>query len=307
MFKQSDFSCSLLVSVIIPTFNRVDLVVHAIDSVLNQTYPFFEIIVVDDCSTDNTISVLSKYGERISLVKNEINSYVGFARNYGVTFAKGDYVAFLDSDDTWLPDKLELQMKWMRKNNFQISATGFYTFQQNLKPIEEKVRPYSENLRLIDVLYGVYIAPGSTLIINKEIFISLNGYDVSYRRLEDWDLIIRIYLQNHTVSYFNHPTAIIKASNEYTINNLQNSGKKLFFLNFKSLFKFKWYYPAILLVGICFELFVVYFRAKKYFFALFYFLMFNLICFFQHPYFRIHFNTTIRILKKRFFILKYQD
>lgn len=97
------------VSVIIPTFNRASYVCEAIDSVLAQTYQDLEIIVVDDGSTDDTLPVLETYGERLRLLRQK-NSGPAVARNRGIFAARGEYIAFLDSDDLWVPSKLEKQV-----------------------------------------------------------------------------------------------------------------------------------------------------------------------------------------------------
>jgi glycosyltransferase involved in cell wall biosynthesis len=98
-----------MVSVVIPTYNRAKFVTEAIDSVCAQTYRNFEVIVVDDGSTDDTHDVLRRYGDRIRYVYQR-NAGCSSARNTGVREARGQWVAFLDSDDTWLPDKLAVQM-----------------------------------------------------------------------------------------------------------------------------------------------------------------------------------------------------
>ena len=100
------------VSVIIPTYNRAAFVYEAIDSVLGQTFQDLEVIVIDDGSTDDTASVLAAYGERI-LVHRQANAGVSAARNKGIELAGGEWVAFLDSDDRWLPDKLRRQMDFI--------------------------------------------------------------------------------------------------------------------------------------------------------------------------------------------------
>ncbi len=108
----------LLVSVIIPAYNAEDIVGEALDSVLGQTFGNFEIIVIDDCSKDGTYAVLEEYArkdERVRIFKNEKNSGVSETRNRGVSLARGDYVAFLDSDDKWCADKLERQLALMEK------------------------------------------------------------------------------------------------------------------------------------------------------------------------------------------------
>src|SRR5271169_4507748 len=95
----------LRVSTIIPTFNRAHVVAEAIESVLRQTVPAEQIIVVDDGSTDDTIDVLTRFDGRISVIR-QAHSGVSAARNAGMRAATGDWIAFLDSDDVWLPDRI---------------------------------------------------------------------------------------------------------------------------------------------------------------------------------------------------------
>ena len=104
------------VSVIIPTYNRAHLVGNAIQSVLDQTFPDFEIIVIDDGSIDNTREVVSKYGEEVIYIYQD-NKERSVARNNGMKHAKGQYITFLDSDDLYLPDKLQVQVELMERNH----------------------------------------------------------------------------------------------------------------------------------------------------------------------------------------------
>ena len=103
-----------LVSVVIPTYNRAWVIKEAVDSVLAQDYKDFELIIVDDGSTDNTSDVLASYGEDVRVLFQE-NRGVSAARNRGVAEASGHFVAFLDSDDLWLPKKLSIQVEFFSK------------------------------------------------------------------------------------------------------------------------------------------------------------------------------------------------
>ena len=97
-----------LVSVIMPSYNTGEYIAASIEFVLAQTYPNWELLIVDDCSTDSTVEVIRRYQDpRIILLKNKTNSGAALSRNYGLREAKGRWIAFLDSDDTWEPEKLK--------------------------------------------------------------------------------------------------------------------------------------------------------------------------------------------------------
>ena len=124
------------VSVIIPTYNRAHLVGRAIRSVLNQTYQDFEIIVVDDGSTDNTEEVVKSFNDpRIRYIRHEENKGAAAARNTGIKAAKGKFIAFQDSDDEWLPKKLEKQMEAFDNASPKVGVvyTGFWSIEGNVK------------------------------------------------------------------------------------------------------------------------------------------------------------------------------
>jgi glycosyltransferase involved in cell wall biosynthesis len=124
------------VSVIIPTYNRAHLIGRAIQSVLKQTYQDFEVIVVDDGSIDNTEEVVKKIQEnRVYYYKHDKNKGGSAARNTGISLAKGEYIAFQDSDDEWLPEKLEKQIGVFNNQtkNVGVVYTGFYRIEGNNK------------------------------------------------------------------------------------------------------------------------------------------------------------------------------
>ena len=115
-----------LVSIIMPSYNTADYIQKSIQSVVNQTYVNWELIIVDDCSTDNTDEILSKISDsRIIVYRNNYNSGAAISRNKALREARGQWVAFLDSDDLWSPKKLEKQIAFMKRNNYFFSYTNY--------------------------------------------------------------------------------------------------------------------------------------------------------------------------------------
>ncbi|CCY36115.1 MAG TPA: glycosyltransferase family 2 protein [Candidatus Coprenecus stercorigallinarum] len=117
-----------LVSIITPAYNCANYIGTTIESVLSQTYSYWEMIIVDDCSSDNTEEVVLHYASkdsRIKYKKLEVNSGAAVARNVAMSMATGQYIAFLDSDDVWLPDKLLTQIQFMQENNYKFTCTDY--------------------------------------------------------------------------------------------------------------------------------------------------------------------------------------
>ena len=117
-----------LVSIITPAYNCANYIGTTIESVLSQTYSYWEMIIVDDCSSDNTEEVVLHYASkdsRIKYKKLEVNSGAAVARNVAMSMATGQYIAFLDSDDVWLPDKLSTQIQFMQENNYKFTCTDY--------------------------------------------------------------------------------------------------------------------------------------------------------------------------------------
>ena len=115
-----------LVSIIMPSYNTGGYIKNSIESVLAQTYENWELIIVDDCSTDDTDSIVGQFSDkRIRYLKNEKNSGAAISRNYALREAKGRWIAFLDSDDLWLPEKLEKQIAFMENNGYSFSYTDY--------------------------------------------------------------------------------------------------------------------------------------------------------------------------------------
>ena len=116
-----------LVSIIMPSYNTASFIAESIQSVLAQSYKDWELIIVDDCSPDNTDDVVKPYlsDERIRYLKNEKNSGAAVSRNRALLEAKGKWIAFLDSDDLWMPEKLQKQVRFMEKNGYHFSYTNY--------------------------------------------------------------------------------------------------------------------------------------------------------------------------------------
>lgn len=116
------------VSVIVPTYNSEKFICQSLDSVVEQFYCDWEIIIVDDCSTDRSYEIAQQYSSkdnRIKAIRLNQNSGAAIARNTGIKLAQGRYIAFLDSDDIWLPNKLEIQIKFMQRNNIDFCFSGY--------------------------------------------------------------------------------------------------------------------------------------------------------------------------------------
>jgi glycosyltransferase involved in cell wall biosynthesis len=182
------------ISVIIPTYNYDRFLREAIDSVLAQTYPAQEIIVVDDGSTDDTPRILAEYGDRIRVIRQD-NLGVSAARNTGIAAARGEWVAFLDSDDVWRPRKLEcdvariaadpdLGMVHCGAEQFDNTGKTLFVF---LGGLEGWVAP-----DLLRLDREVIAAPGSGLTVRKTAAEEAGGYDTRIECAEDWDFCYRI-------------------------------------------------------------------------------------------------------------------
>lgn len=185
------------VSVIIPTYNRANLVDKAIKSVLNQTYQDFEIIVIDDGSTDNTEEIIRGFKDkRIKYIKKyKKNRGSPVARNIGIKIARGEYIAPLDSDDEWLPEKLDMQIKFFQDGPPELGVV--YSHSCYMDESGKNINKL-HNLREVegyiyeDLLGGNCVGSPSKLLIRKECFHQVGLFDDLLRTQADWDMWIRI-------------------------------------------------------------------------------------------------------------------
>lgn len=184
------------VSVIIPTFNRRELVQLAIDSVLSQTFQDYELIVVDDGSTDGTGQALNRYGHRIRYVYQD-NAGESIARQRGVELSSGKYIAFLDSDDIWLPEKLGRQIDaFLTYPDIGYAYCWAYTIDSGGTRIPLPPLGYGLPLRKISLGQllenNLIVAPGSGLVVERNVYNDVKGFNNTIQFAEDWDLCLRL-------------------------------------------------------------------------------------------------------------------
>lgn len=210
-----------MISVVIPTYNRAGVIVRSVESVLNQTYRDIEVIVVDDCSTDDTRAVLETIkDERLRYYCLEKNSGACAARNKGIELSRGEYIAFQDSDDEFLPNKMELQLNTLLEKGADIVFCAFE------KIFSDGVRQYiPENaaegfLSQRELIYDSLVS--TQTILGKAEVIRSVGFDVTMPRMQDYDFIIRasgqysVYFLNRAlVNVYEQPDSITATPRQY--------------------------------------------------------------------------------------------
>ncbi|WP_051200723.1 glycosyltransferase family 2 protein [Butyrivibrio sp. XPD2002] len=187
-----------MVSVIIPTYNRAGTIVRAIDSVNNQTYKDVEIIVVDDCSDDNTEERIKACSyENLKYIRLDARSGACIARNTGIDVANGDYVAFLDSDDTWRKGKLEKQLECLKKYDADICLCRI---ERHDYPIEyEKIIPlYKEGIVGKEILQGQGITDTIMILAKRQVVNDIK-FDNELFMWQDYDWMVRASLKYRVV------------------------------------------------------------------------------------------------------------
>lgn len=202
------------VSVIVPAYDRAHCIKNAIDSAINQSLKPSEIIIVDDGSNDDLDKVVGSYFQPyIKLVKHDKNRGASAARNTGITSAISEYVAFLDSDDIWYPNKLRKQTRFMQENNLDICCSNFSLYRSKQLKYTRAYRPYkSIRLSISEIAWGCFVSPGTTLICKRELLLDIGGYDTSFTRFEDWDLLLRLSCHNN-IGWFDEVLSAIYVDN----------------------------------------------------------------------------------------------
>lgn len=184
-----------MISVVIPTYNRQDYILESIRTVQAQTYANIEILVVDDCSTDNTLDVLKTVAdERLRILQLPRNSGGGAARNFGIDGAKGEYIAFLDSDDIWLPAKLDIQMQRLLAAHDQkvIVYTNIIEDRDGIETpvINAPIKPGQNACEYLFLNWGKAFIQTSSWLMRADVARAIR-FDDGLRLHQDWDFLIR--------------------------------------------------------------------------------------------------------------------
>jgi glycosyltransferase involved in cell wall biosynthesis len=208
-------------TVIIPTYNRAQLLRGAIQSVMDQTFSDFELLVVDDRSSDDTKQIIDSFkDDRITYILNDRGTGGAGTRNCAVFRAQGQWTAFLDDDDRWLPKKLEIQYKKIKQIDESIGLiySGF-SYRSSRKRWDGHVTmPKRQGRMLDDLLYDNYIGTLTTVIIRTHILKTLSGLDEKFYAHQDIDLYVRVAAVSN-ISFVNQCLATVLLSSDNRITD----------------------------------------------------------------------------------------
>lgn len=187
-----------LVSIIMPSWNTGEFITESIQSVLNQTYTNWELIIIDDCSSDDTDQIVESINdERIKYLKNEKNCGAALTRNRGLREARGEWIAFLDSDDLWMPEKLEHQIDFMKKNGYSLSFTEYEKIDEDSKPLNIYVSgPKKVNK---NKMYNYDYIGQLTMMYSAKEFGLIQIKDI--RKNNDYAIRLQLYKKPETCAY----------------------------------------------------------------------------------------------------------
>jgi glycosyltransferase involved in cell wall biosynthesis len=198
----------MLITAVIPVFNRAEVVGRAIESVLAQELPAgysLRVLIVDDASTDNLAGALARFGGKVDCIRHLQNAGSPAARNTGVAAAADGLVAFLDSDDVWLPGKLIRQVDANSSNGWLASCHAFhFTPSRGAGVPAPSYR--TGTLGLDDFVWGCFVGPGSTLMCRRDVLVEVGPQDQAFRRHEDWDWFLR-FARKHRLGFLAEPLA----------------------------------------------------------------------------------------------------
>lgn len=225
-----------LVSVVIPTRNRRQRLARAIASVRAQTWPRLEIIVIDDASTDDTAEYLrSLAAERpdLCVVRNDVPRGGGAARNQGIAAARGDYVAFLDDDDVWLPEKTQVQIAILESQPAAAVSCSFFVDHEAGGRTLTTLRPPADRQAL---LHTNRQGGASMCVARRELLLAVGGFDERLRSCQDWDLWLKLHAHGPIVVCPQPLVSYIPHDGQRITSNLRAtySGRRRLYFRYKS-------------------------------------------------------------------------
>ena len=235
LLERNKISLNDKISVIIPTYNRGKSIIQSINSVLEQTYHNLEILIVDDCSTDDTEYLISKIDDpRVKYIKLKENKGASFARNIGIKIATGKYITFQDSDDLYKTNKIEKQYINLIKKNSDFDFCKICIHLNNslkvIFPRQYQQRSIARKKINEELCNGNFVSTQSILV--KNTVIKNNLFDIDFPRLQDYDLALRI-IPNYKVSYTKEVLVDLYRKKDSIGNNLTKLRKSFYLLSLK--------------------------------------------------------------------------
>jgi glycosyltransferase involved in cell wall biosynthesis len=203
------------VTIIIPTFKRPTYLKRAVYSVLNQTYRNIELIVVDDNNEgdkyrkETQVLMEGIYDKRVKYIRHKRNKNGAAARNTGIAYSKGSYIAFLDDDDEFMPNRIEVLVKKMESldKSWGICYTGYTKYIKNMKIIRGKEK-IEGNAFLQALMRNIYLGAGSNLFVRREVVKEVEGFDESFERNQDIEFLLRV-LNKFKIKYIDEELLIV--------------------------------------------------------------------------------------------------
>lgn len=211
-----------MVSIIMPAYNAETTIKDSIDSVINQTFIDWELIIINDCSTDSTEDIIKSYlsDNRIKYIKNDENMRVAKSRNKGMKQSRYNYIAFLDSDDLWKPNKLEIQINYMEENGLAFTSTDYELISFEGNKLDKYVKAKNKNYK--QLLKGNSIGC-LTAVFNKSLIKDLKMPNVGHEDYATWLEILRV--NNIMVYPVNKILASHRTGHESLSSNKKRSAK----------------------------------------------------------------------------------
>lgn len=233
-----------LVSVVLPTYNRGEMLKNTISSIVSQTYTNWELIIVDDASNDNTEEIVNDFNDsRIHYTRNQKNFGANYSRNRGAALATGEYLAFIDSDNEWSPEKLERQMRCFKAE----SVLDLVFCKVLVKDGElEKNVPDEEIKDLKEIMVRKNVVDTSSALMRKNAFKRVGGFDEQITRLQDWDLFFRfIVVYEYPTMYMDECLDI----NYIQTDSITKNNWKLFDSMTYFMMKYEKWYSSMAAIG----------------------------------------------------------